>query len=74
MTVGDFRSPDSNSKGWLEIVKQNRQVKINYPVNKQTFLTNFGESKKEITVSGAVKGKKGKILVVIRTDRDYPQA
>lgn len=75
MTIGDFRSPDLNYKGWLETVKESDKIIISTPVNNKTLLTDLGKSKKEITVSGLVKGsKKGKILVVIRTDRDYPQA
>lgn len=76
MTVGDFRSPDLNyKKGWLETVKESDEITITTPVNNETFMTDLGKSKKEITVSGIIKtSKKGKILVVIRTDRDYPQA
>lgn len=75
MAIGDFRSPDLNYKGWLETVKESNEVKINLPVNGQTFFTDLGKSKKEITVSGVVEdSRKGIILVVIRTDRDYPQA
>lgn len=75
MTIGDFRSSDLNYKGWLETVKESDQIKITTPVNDETLLTDLGKSKKEITVSGLVeKNKKGRILVVIRTDRDYPQA
>jgi len=75
MTIGDFRSPDLNYKGWLETVKESDEVKIDNPVNNQTLSTNLGESKREIAVSGSVRGgEKGKILVVVRTDRDYPQA
>lgn len=75
MTIGDFRSPNLNYKGWLEIVKESNDIKIEFPVNNQIFFTDLGKSKKEIKVSGVVKdGRKGKILVVIRTDRDYFQA
>ena len=75
MTIGDFRSPDLNYKGWLETVKESSQVRITSPDNDETFLTDLGKSKKEITVSGLVKGKKkARIIIVIRTDRDYPQA
>ena len=75
MTIGDFRSANLNYKGWLETVKESSEVTINYPANNQTFLTGLGKSKKEITVSGSAKsGQKGKILVVVRSDRDYPQA
>ena len=75
MTIGDFRSPDLNYKGWLATVKESDEVEIDYPVNNQTFFTNLGESKREIAVSGSIKGgEEGKILIVVRTDRDYPQA
>lgn len=75
MTIGDFRSPDLDYKGWLETVKESNQIIITEPANNKTFFTDLGKSKKEITVSGLIKGKKeGKVLVVIRTDRDYPQA
>lgn len=75
MAIGDFRSPDLNYKGWLETVEESDQIKITQPVNNKTFFTDLGKSKKEITISGLARGKKeGKVLVVIRTDRDYPQA
>ncbi|OGM16009.1 hypothetical protein A2V56_04580 [Candidatus Woesebacteria bacterium RBG_19FT_COMBO_42_9] len=75
MTIGDFRSPDLSYKGWLESVKESAEVKIDSPVNNQSFFTDLGKSKKEIIVSGVVEdSRRGKILIVIRTDRDYPQA
>lgn len=75
MTIGDFRSPDLEYKGWLETVRESDQIKIIKPVNNETFFTDLGKNKKEITVSGVVKGKRErKVLVIIRTDRDYPQA
>ncbi len=75
MTIGDFRSPDLNYKGWLETVKESDKVSITTPVNNEAFLTDLGKSKKEITVSGLVENKKKvRILVIVRTDRDYPQA
>lgn len=75
MAIGDFRSPDLDYKGWLELVKESSLIKINSPANNETFFTDLGKSKKEITISGFIRNnKKGKILVIIRTDRDYPQA
>lgn len=75
MKVGDFRSPDYNYKGWLETVKESDWISVTSPVNNDVFLTDLGKSKKEITVSGLVEiKKKVRILVIIRTDRDYPQA
>lgn len=75
MVVGDFRSSDINYKGWLELVEKSNQLRITSPVNNKTFHTDLGKSKKEITVSGLVEGsRKGRVLVVFRTDRDYPQA
>ena len=75
MTIGDFRSPDLNYKGWLESVKESDQIRITTPTNNKTFLTDLGKSKKEIIVSGLVESKKkARILVIVRTDRDYPQA
>jgi len=72
---GDLRSPDLNYKGWLETVKESCEVEINFPTDGQTFFTDLGKSKKEITVSGSIKSdKNSKVLVVVRTDRDYPQA
>ena len=75
MAIGDFRSPDLNYKGWLEMVKESDEIEIIKPANNKTFFTDLGKSKKEIIVAGIVKDKQeGKVLVVIRTDRDYPQA
>lgn len=75
MAIRDFRSPDFNYKGWVEAVKESDQVKITTPVNNKTFFTDVGKNKKEITVSGLIEGdKKERVLVIIRTDRDYPQA
>ena len=48
MTIGDFRSPDLSYKGWLESVKESAEVKIDSPVNNQSFFTDLGKSKKEI--------------------------
>ncbi len=75
MTIGDFRSPNLEYKGWLEAVSEGDQVRITSPADKEVFITEPGKSKKEITVSGEVKGGgREKVMVVIRTDRDYPQA
>ena len=74
MTVGDFRAPDLHYKGWLEKVKGSDKLKIIKPYEGEIFFTDLGASKKEIIVSGVVKNRKGKALIIIRTDRDYPQA
>lgn len=74
MTVGDFRSPDLDYKGWIEVVSESNKIGINKPSPQAVFFVPLGASKKEITVSGFARGAKGKILIVIRTDRDYPQA
>lgn len=75
MAIGDFRSPNLHYKGWLETVRESNQIEIADPSAGKTFFTDLGKSKKEITVGGLLRGgKKGKALVIIRTDRDYPQA
>ncbi|MBI4057951.1 hypothetical protein HY405_01365 [Candidatus Microgenomates bacterium] len=74
MAVGDFRAPDLHYKGWLEKVQESDDLTIIKPAEGEVFFTNLGASKKEITVSGVIKNRKGKVLVIIRTDRDYPQA
>lgn len=73
--VGDFRSPDLHYTGWLENVVESTVVRIINPTDTTVFLTDLGANKKEITVSGTVPaGTAGKIVVIARTDRDYPQA
>ncbi len=75
MSVGDFRSPDLHYKGWLEELKESTDLKIREPHDGEVFHTSLGESKKEITVSGQISNKTlEKILIIVRTDRDYPQA
>lgn len=74
MTIGDFRASD-HYQGWLEKVKESDLIKILNPKDKTVFTTEPGANKKEIKVSGTLEAKqKGKVMVIIRTDRDYPQA
>lgn len=75
MTVGDFRSRDLKVRGWLEEVRQSDILRITSPKDGQIFKTNFGKNKKQITVSGILeKGDNLQVMVVMRTDRDYPKA
>jgi len=73
--IGDFRSPDLHYTGWLEQVTETNELRIVSPKHRSVFLSALGANKKEIIVEGTVsKGTIGKILVIVRTDRDYPQA
>lgn len=73
--VGDFRAPDLHYTGWLEHVSENQALQITNPVEGTVFFTDLGANKKEITVIGTLpKQTVGKILVIVRSDRDYPQA
>lgn len=75
MSVGQFRSPNLHYSGWLEQVKESSDISILSPKDGEIFFTELGASKKEISVSGFLNSKRnGKILVIVRTDRDYPQA
>lgn len=55
-----------------------KDLKITRPSEEETFFPDKGEQTKLITVKGTLKrtqvGKGRKILVIIRTDRNYPQA
>lgn len=75
MTVGQFRSPNRHYTGWLEKVTASSDLSILSPKVGEIFFTELGASKKEIIVRGFLSPKRtGKILVIVRTDRDYPQA
>ena len=76
MTIGDFRVGGPNEiKGWLKLSKESDSLQIISPKDGQTFFTEPGASKKNITVKGVLKtSHKGKVLLVVRTDRDYPKA
>lgn len=70
-----FGHPIYITKAGLDTVQESDDLKISDPKQNQTFLTELGKSKKEITVTGSINNSlKGKILVIVKTDWDYPQA
>jgi len=75
--IGDFKTKGHSYKGWLEKAKEKSDLKITNPNNKKIFYTALGGNKSVIKISGTLKNaekfKDHFILVVIRTDRDYPQ-
>lgn len=75
MTVDKFRSTYPNYKGWLEKVVESNLIKITKPKNGSVFQSKGKRKEKDIVVAGTLgDNKKGKILVIIRSDIDYPQA
>lgn len=72
MSIGDFRVGENT--GWLEEVSESNKLNITKPADNQIFYIKSGNNKKSITVSGVLQSSSGKVLVIIRTDRDYPKA
>ena len=75
--IGDFKSKGHKYKGWLDTVPKSKNLSITKPKDKEILYTDIGKNKKEIRVSGTlIKADKFKdhyLLIVVRTDRDYPQ-